>query len=410
MKVLISAYACEPHRGSEPGAGWNWSIAAARDHEVWVLTRANNRNSIERELTQNPVPNLHFVFFDLPDWVKRWKKGKHGARWYYVLWQSGAFRVAKKLHGVQHFDVVHHLTFASMWLPTRIGRLDVPFVYGPVGGGVSVPLRLYPALGLRGILAEIQLESSRAIARLSPTLRRTWQAADLAIAQNEETARRLEAQVRAPVIVHPHASVGAGLPSKRQRDDRPRMRRAVCAGRLLPWKGVSLAIRAIAESESWSIEIIGEGPDEPRLRRLVRSLCVERQVSFTPWISQDELWAKLVTADALILPSLRDDAPLIVAEAVAVGLPVVALDQGGPAEMARRAVDAITLVPRSQAPGATATALAKALTNIACTGISAGRSVFSPQARSSTLQKWYSAVTTRTPQPTAPVTHTMPRA
>ena len=38
MKVLISAYICAPHRGSEPGAGWNWSLAAAEENEVWVLT------------------------------------------------------------------------------------------------------------------------------------------------------------------------------------------------------------------------------------------------------------------------------------------------------------------------------------------------------------------------------------
>ena len=48
VKVLISAYACEPHKGSR-GAGWNWSLAAGRENEVWVLTRANNRESIEAE-------------------------------------------------------------------------------------------------------------------------------------------------------------------------------------------------------------------------------------------------------------------------------------------------------------------------------------------------------------------------
>ncbi len=50
MKVLVSAYACEPGKGSEPGAGWNWVVAAARQHELCVLTRANNRESIEAAL------------------------------------------------------------------------------------------------------------------------------------------------------------------------------------------------------------------------------------------------------------------------------------------------------------------------------------------------------------------------
>ena len=45
MKVLMSAYACEPGKGSEPAVGWNWALQAARRHEVWVLTRGNNPRS-----------------------------------------------------------------------------------------------------------------------------------------------------------------------------------------------------------------------------------------------------------------------------------------------------------------------------------------------------------------------------
>ena len=53
MKLLISAYACEPGLGSEPGAGWNCVRQAARFHEVWVLTRENNREPIENHSCPN---------------------------------------------------------------------------------------------------------------------------------------------------------------------------------------------------------------------------------------------------------------------------------------------------------------------------------------------------------------------
>lgn len=43
MRVLVSAYACTPGRGSEPGAGWEWAAAAARENWVLLLTRSNNR-------------------------------------------------------------------------------------------------------------------------------------------------------------------------------------------------------------------------------------------------------------------------------------------------------------------------------------------------------------------------------
>ena len=39
MKVLLSAFACAPYRGSEPGVGWNWAMALAKYNDVVVLTR-----------------------------------------------------------------------------------------------------------------------------------------------------------------------------------------------------------------------------------------------------------------------------------------------------------------------------------------------------------------------------------
>jgi hypothetical protein len=64
MKVLLSAYACEPNKGSEPGVGWQWTLEIARlSYDVWMLTRANNRENIEAELAKMPpITNLHFIY------------------------------------------------------------------------------------------------------------------------------------------------------------------------------------------------------------------------------------------------------------------------------------------------------------------------------------------------------------
>lgn len=53
MRILLSAYSCEPHRGSEPGLGWNTTIELARNHEVWVITKERHRKAIEQELRTN---------------------------------------------------------------------------------------------------------------------------------------------------------------------------------------------------------------------------------------------------------------------------------------------------------------------------------------------------------------------
>jgi hypothetical protein len=75
MKVLVSAYACEPGKGSEPAVGWNWIVQIARFHEVWAITRSSNRRAIEMSLAGKPLGNVHWLYYDLPAWARFWKRG-----------------------------------------------------------------------------------------------------------------------------------------------------------------------------------------------------------------------------------------------------------------------------------------------------------------------------------------------
>ena len=48
LKILLSAYACEPNKGSEPEVGWKWATTLSElGHEVYVITRSNNKETIE---------------------------------------------------------------------------------------------------------------------------------------------------------------------------------------------------------------------------------------------------------------------------------------------------------------------------------------------------------------------------
>ena len=70
-RILLSAYACEPGKGSEPAVGWMWATElAAAGHEVWVLTREANRSSIEAVIPPLNADRLHFHYCDLPHWAR----------------------------------------------------------------------------------------------------------------------------------------------------------------------------------------------------------------------------------------------------------------------------------------------------------------------------------------------------
>ena len=77
MKILLSAYACEPNRGSEPEVGWNWALTLAnKGHDTFVITRKNNKKSIKKYLLKNKKNNLKFIYYDLPKFLLNISKKK----------------------------------------------------------------------------------------------------------------------------------------------------------------------------------------------------------------------------------------------------------------------------------------------------------------------------------------------
>ena len=342
MKILVSAYACEPGHGSEPSAGWHWATAAARTHEVWALTRTTNRDAIEAELAVCPQPSLRFVYLDLPPRARFWKKQNRGVRTYVTIWQVLAGRAARRLHREHGFDLVHHVTFANMWLPALACLAPAPFVLGPVGGGQRVRASLFPLLGPRSGLAEIVLRLGRGASRLNPLVRIGWRRAAIILAQNEESRDSLPRRHRAKTVIRPNAVAPEGLAAIAVTpSDEPL---AVCAGRLNRFKGCELALRALAHAPGWRLLMIGGGPDEQRLRRLAERLRLGSRVEFVPWLAQEELWRTIAGCRAFVFPSLKEGAPFVVAEAQTLGVPVIALDLHGPHVFAQLPHASIELV------------------------------------------------------------------
>lgn len=331
VRIVAFAYACEPNRGSEPGAGWVWARMLARLGETWIITRENNRDEIEAALPAiSERSGLHFEYVDLPRWARFWKRGLRGVRAYYVLWQIAALRRARSLNNEQRFDLAWHLTFANAWIGSAAALLGTRFVYGPVGGGVKTPWKLIPALGVRGCLQELLRVAVRGAARYgNPLARLSWRRADLILVQNPETLEWLPRLHRARGEVFPNAALETmeGTPTPRHIGDKV----ALFAARLSPWKGAGLAVRSVALLPDWKLLIAGSGPDASRLRRLVRRLGLTDRVQYLGNLPRARLIELMRSeADLLLFPSMHEDAGWVVAEAGAAGLPVVALDRGGP--------------------------------------------------------------------------------
>ena len=332
MRILAFAYACEPARGSEPGAGWAWARMLARVGETWVITRRDYQVSIEQALRSVPEQqDLKFVYVELPEKVRSWQRGLRGLRVYYLLWQIAALKEARRLRRSMRFDVVWHLTWANAWYGSVASMAGRPFVYGPVGGCVGTVWRLLPQLGWKGATYEVARALVHGVARYAnPLARLSWRRADLILAQNVETRDWFPRKHRGKTRLFPNAVIREELIGSAPPPARSGPPTAVFAGRLEPFKGVFLCLHALTLLPGWRLLICGAGSDESRMRHLARRLGVDGQVEWLGWLPQGEVLRRMGEADVFLFPSLHEEAGVAVAEARAACLPIVYLARGGP--------------------------------------------------------------------------------
>lgn len=332
MRVLVSAYACEPDRGSEEEVGLRAVLAAASQHDVWALTRDRHVGDLERSLRGRPEgARVHVV--GLPEsgrWRRLDRTGRLGVWGAYDWWQRRAGAHAVVLDRALNFDVVHHVTYSSYWTRAGVAAVDKPFVLGPVGGGVETPWPLLPVLGPLGLLEDTaRVTVRRALAGVlfgDLGLRRS----DVVLTQNAETARRVghaDRQVRLP-----HGTV-VQVDVERSPERAPGS--VVTIGRLIPWKATTLAVEAFrhVQHPEARLTLYASGPQRARVERAIARHGLGDRVRLAGVVPRPQLLWELSRACVLLHPALHDEGPITVAEALTLGTPVVALRHGGPAEL-----------------------------------------------------------------------------
>lgn len=329
-RVYIFAYACDPGAGSEPGTGWTWLAATLQHNDVRLFT--DNHNPLEKLRARAQSFPGHLA-------IEVVSAGRFGSRiaiagrlrhLRYLLWIHRAGRRARKLESNETPALAHHLTYAADWLPSPAAWLKVtPFIWGPVGGATYPSLGLLSVLPARNIASELLRSISTQLTRCVLGWR-TIRRAALAVAMNEDTGHLLRRLRRGQeVVVEPHVAIDTvRLPPLQP--NLSNTRTAVFAGRLIPWKGVSLAIRALGQAPGWRLHVYGDGPQLTGLQRIADRLDIADRVRFYGRVDRDRVLDALSSADAFLFPSLHDANSWAVAEAMSMGIPVVCLDIGGP--------------------------------------------------------------------------------
>jgi glycosyltransferase involved in cell wall biosynthesis len=327
MNILLSAYACRPGAGSEPATGWGWAIHLAQAGcQVYLFTAGRNRIAIEAYLREHPCPELHAYFIEVPGMNPMSSGALH-----YILWQYFALRFARSLQATVTFDLVHHVSYGTVVIPTPLARLGLPTIFGPVGGGQVAPGSLLCYFGkkrrdewlrtrLMQLLPKIWLYRSRV------------KGFRMVFAANSETRRLL----RDAGCEHVELLCDTGaLPEHCLENPRTFVPtseiRLLWVGRFVPRKGLALALDALAlANPKVHLTIMGGGLTVEAMAAKIAERGLTGRVQ---WKGSRASWSEVREAylshDALLFSSLRDSFGSQNLEAMCSALPVISLNLGG---------------------------------------------------------------------------------
>lgn len=338
--ILLVAYACQPGKGSEESVGWDSAMALVdQGFRVTVFTRAQEAEACRA--AADTSDRLAFITHDIPSSAAHWfsRFGKLGVEAGYYWWLRSATERIEQLTRSHEYHSGQHVTYARYWMPSPLRAAHMPWIFGPVGGGESIPTGLKRSLGFSGRVFEAVRDVMRRVAGYSPVLRESVQKAALCLANTAETARQMDALGARTVRIANSAALSqvdlARLASRSSHHASSRANASselLCIGRLLDWKGFHLALAALAEADldDAHLTVVGTGPANERLNQLTQRLGIQDQVTFTGLIPRDEVFERMGSCTALVHPSMHESGGYVVLEALASGKPVLCLDAGGP--------------------------------------------------------------------------------
>jgi len=339
LRVVIVAENASTGFGGEAILPWHYfRLLRARGVDVRLVVHERTREELMR-LLPDAADRIHFV----PDLLLQ-----------RLLWKATPYlpqRVADNTTGfvshvatslmqralvkklVREYDVhlVHEPIPVSPKQPSFMYSVGAPVVIGPMNGGMDFPPGFARA---KGLLERIVIDGGRKVSHVVNVLIPGKRRAAVLLVANQRTREALPRTVAKNVISLAENGVDLKLFTRTAREQSKEARvgvRFAFMGRLIDLKAVDILIDALAKCPpSYELHVIGDGPMRPSLEAQVTRLGLSSRVTFRGQLTQQECSAALTDCDALVLPSVRECGGAVVLEAMAMGLPVIATNWGGP--------------------------------------------------------------------------------
>lgn len=346
-RVLLVAESANPKLTSVALIGWSFSRALAKVADVHLVAELRN----QPDIAAAGIGGMEFTPINNRRWqglawnVAKVLRGGTTLGWStysalatlaYPAFERRVWRQFGDRLQRGEFDVVHRIAPNAPVVPsllaTRCAKVGVPFVLGPINGGVPWPKEF---AHLRRAERE-WLSRFRNAYKLMPGFHATRRGAAALLVGARFAWDEMPAQYHDKCVFLPENAIDAERFSRQERPPFHEPLRVAFVGRLVPLKGVDMLIEAaapLARAGRLGLDIIGDGPELPKLRQLAADLKIADRVEFPGWMDHAQLAGRLRQSHVFGFPSVREFGGGVVLEAMALGLVPVVLNYAGPAEL-----------------------------------------------------------------------------
>ncbi|MFC6860087.1 glycosyltransferase family 4 protein [Zunongwangia atlantica] len=338
LKILISAYACSPHTGSEPGMGWNWCSSIARYCEVHIITEGEFREYIEEAQKTLPhASNMHFYYNPVSENIRNmcWNQGDWRFYGHYKKWQYKTYELAVDIVKKQNIDILHQLNMIGFREPGYLWKIKhIPLVWGPIGGLKQFPVKYLKGAGVKYQIFNrlknfLNIYQLRCDARVNKTLER----ADVLISSIPDSYEALKKYKNKDSVIIPETGSFSSNINVSSEKFFTKQLDLLWVGKFDFRKQLPLALKSIAQTSNPNIilHVFGGGSKEQeyKAKQMVATLGIKKQVVFYGIQPNDVVLTKMRQMQLFFFTSINEDTSTVVLEAISNQLPVLCFDACG---------------------------------------------------------------------------------
>jgi glycosyltransferase involved in cell wall biosynthesis len=347
MRVLLLAEECNPEWPSVPAFTYQAARAIADHADVVLVTQIRNARNIERAgLGRAKVVYINTEMVARPFW-KLSMALRRGTETGWLLADvlgypshiAFEWLVAKVFRGALQrgeFELVHRLSPVTGDQPSFMASASpIPVLLGPTNSNLPWPSESTDVLKREATRADHLASPLLPLIHHLPYKRSKYIHAKGVLACYDHTIDSLPDAVKAKTVNFPEVGIDPevfGLASR----PRSQCMTVLFVGRLVPLKLPEVVVHAFATSSvlrQHRLLIVGDGPERPRLERLIAENGLSGSVELSGWKSHAEVGRLMRQGDIFAFPSIHEMGGGVVIEAMACGLACVVVDFGGPATL-----------------------------------------------------------------------------